>query len=338
MDDSLILVRAIHFSATTMAAGVVFFTAFVAEPAFRAGKDAGLVAVVRAQLRRIASVSVALVVVSGAAWLILISEQMSDRPLDAVFSESVIWTVVAQTQFGHDWAVRLILSGLLAGVLSRVPSTRPNSLQRWGAVAIAASLVGTLAWAGHAAATLGIQGSVHLTADVLHLIATASWVGALVPLAMLLRAARHHEDGMSTEVAQKAVLRFSTLGIASVGTLLATGIVNTWVLTGSIPALVGTTYGRLVLVKVALFLIMVSIAAVNRFWLTPRLTDKTSMIAPHAVLRQLRRNSLIEAATGAIILGIVAVLGTMPPGLHQHATWPFSIPLNTDQMNEHEHM
>ena len=46
-------------------------------------------------------------------------------------------------------------------------------------------------------------------------------------------------------MAQTATLRFSTLGILSVGTLLATGIVNSWYLVGSIPALTGTPYGRL---------------------------------------------------------------------------------------------
>jgi putative copper resistance protein D len=338
VDDSLILVRVLHFAATTMAAGVVFFTAFIAEPAFRAGEDAGLVAVVRAQLRWIALVSLALVVISGAAWLILISEQMSARPLDAVFSEGVIWTVVAQTEFGHDWIVRLILTGLLAAVLSRGQPAGQNSLQGWGAVAIAASLSGTLAWAGHAAATPGIEGSVHMTADVLHLIAAAAWVGALIPLAMLLKAAHHRHNGMSVAIVQKAVLRFSALGIVSVATLLATGTVSSWILTGSIPALVETNYGRLLLLKVALFVAMVSIAAVNRFRLTPRLIDKTSMGPTQVVLGQLRRNSLIEAATGAVILGIVAVLGTMPPSQHQHATSHSSIPLNTDRMNEHEHM
>lgn len=337
MNDPLIVVRVIHFVATIQAAGVVLFTAIIITPAFRAAKDASLVAL-RVRLRRIALASLALVVMSGVAWLILIAEQASDRPLDAVFAEGVIWTLVTQTQFGHDWVLRLILAGLLAGLLSRVQPARWSRLQSCGAVAVAASLAGTLAWAGHAAATPGFEGNVHRAADVLHLIAATAWVGSLIPLAMLLKAAHDQPDGMSTVVVQKAVLRFSTLGIASVAMLLATGTVNAWILTGTIPALVGTDYGRLLLVKVALFLAMVSIAAVNRFRLTPRLIEKTSTIATRDALRQLRRNSLIEAATAATILSIVAVLGTMPPGLHRHATWPFSTPLNADQMNVHEHM
>jgi len=105
-----------------------------------------------------------------------------------------------------------------------------------------------------------------------------------------------------------------------VSTLAATGIVNTWVLAGSIPALLGTDYGRLLLVKIALFLVMVATAAVNRLVLTPRLMRKSDPAAGAEALRRLRNNSLIETAIGAIVLLIVAALGTLPPGLHEEAT------------------
>ena len=82
-----------------------------------------------------------------------------------------------------------------------------------------------------------------------------------------------------------AVQRFSTLGVVAVSTLAATGIVNTWVLAGSIPALLGTDYGQLLLVKIALFLVMVATAAVNRLVLTPRLMQKSDPAAAAPPLR-----------------------------------------------------
>src|SRR5262249_57226864 len=85
----------------------------------------------------------------------------------------------------------------------------------------------------------------------------------------LLAAARREE--ISLALAREATLRFSTLGLISVGLLIATGVVNGWTLAGSVPALIGTDYGRLLLAKVALFLAMVSGAAINRLRLTPRL-------------------------------------------------------------------
>ena len=178
----------------------------------------------------------------------------------------------------------------------------------------AAALAGSLALAGHAGAGEDIEGTVHLAADMLHLVAAAAWVGALVPLALLFHAAN---NGEAIAVAREATRRFSIMGMASVGTILATGIVNTYVLAGSIPALLGTEYGRLVLVKVSLFFVMVSIAAINRQLLTPRLVQERDAADAALALRRLRTNCLIEAGLGAIILVVVAILGTLPPGLQE---------------------
>lgn len=98
----------------------------------------------------------------------------------------------------------------------------------------------------------------------------------------------------SLAAARMVTVHFSTLGILSVGTLLVTGTINTWYLAGSVPALTDTDYGRLLLIKVALFLGMVAIAAVNRLRLTPRLIAAASPRAMRAALRQLRRNVAIE--------------------------------------------
>ncbi len=103
------------------------------------------------------------------------------------------------------------------------------------------------------------------------------------------------------------------LGVVSVGTIFVTGSVNTYVLVGSVPALLETDYGELLLVKIGLFIAMVCVAAINRLRLSPRLV---SVKANSNAVRQLQRNTLIEAAVGLIILGIVGVLGTLPPAIH----------------------
>lgn len=316
MDDPLIWWRAIHFAATLMVAGVAFFLAFVAEPAFAfAGKRADLPAGVRSRLVAMAWVSLLLVVVSGVAWLILLAQQISEGTLTAVLWDGIVWIVLTKTGFGTAWAVRFGLVVLLTISLPIGPA-RASALRQSVAVCAAAALVGALGFAGHAAAGSGIEGLVHLAADIVHLVAAAAWVGALVPLAMLLHAAGRNPDQPAMAVARTATQRFSALGVASVGALLASGIVNTWVLAGSLAALFGTDYGRLLLAKVALFLVMVAVAAVNRRLLTPRLVQELDPAASRNALRRLRNNSLIEAAIAAIILLIVGALGTLPPGLH----------------------
>jgi putative copper resistance protein D len=318
LNNALIYVRAIHFAATITVAGVVFFIVFIAEPAFREAENRTHVpATTRPWLTRIAWIGLVLTVVSGAAWLVQIAQSMSGQPWSEVFSEGILWTVLLHTGFGRDWLERLGLACLLAAMFVPFLSVhRAKSIWiKIVVVALAAGLTGTLAWAGHAAGGLGIEGIVHPAADFLHLVAAAAWVGTLFPLALLLGAVRH--DAASVAIARTATMRFSTFGIASVGTLMVTGSINTWYLAGSIPALADTDYGRLLLIKIALFFGMIAIAGVNRVRLTPRLSQGASMTAAHDTLRQLRRNTLIEVSAGAIIIAIVAVLGVTPPGMHE---------------------
>ena len=101
------------------------------------------------------------------------------------------------------------------------------------------------------------------------------------------------------------------LGIVSVVTLAATGFVNALVLVGSFHALIGTEYGRLLLLKLVFFAAMLVLAATNRFWLTPRLSSSSD-----GALRWLVRSSVIEFALGLAVLTIVGMLGTLHPAVH----------------------
>jgi Copper resistance protein D len=76
---------------------------------------------------------------------------------------------------------------------------------------------------------------------------------------------------MSATERYRLVRRFSLLATWAVALLIASGIVNTWYMTEGMRHLFGTEYGSLVLAKIALLVIMLGFASVNRFWLTPRL-------------------------------------------------------------------
>jgi putative copper resistance protein D len=279
--------------------------------------DGNMPAVARRGLARIAWISFAFVLATGAGWFVVQTAQMTDVPSSAIFTKGAAWNVLLNTDFGNVWAARAVLATLFAGafLLENGPlaHVRASCTLSTG---LAVSLVGALAFAGHAAAGSDIEGTVHLSADILHLVAAAAWLGALLPLAMLLGAARAKNDEFWITIARVATLRFSILGVVSVGTLVATGIVNSWFLVGSIDALAGTDYGRMLLLKVVLFLVMLSIAAFNRLRLTPRLVEERGPVQ-HYALRQLRNNCLMEAALGLVILFLVGMPGTLPPALHE---------------------
>ena len=313
MDDPLVFARAVHFAATLSVAGVALFNVFVAQPVLRPPASPELRASVVRRLAWIGWIGLALALLSGAAWFVLVSASISDQPLETVLSDaSILQAVLLDTDFGRDWLLRLLLIALLAGLLAADLREKQDSggFLKLAVVLAAAGLTGTLAWGGHGIGGAGLGGRIHLAADFVHLIAAAAWVGGLLPLALMLAAA-----GASVTVTHAVSLRFSAYGIIAVGVLLLTGAINTWYLAGSIRALTETDYGHLLLVKIILFLVMLALATVNRLWLTPALTVNAGERPARRALRQLRRNVVIEIGAGAAILSLVAVLGVTPPGL-----------------------
>ena len=105
------------------------------------------------------------------------------------------------------------------------------------------------------------------------------------------------------------------MGIVSVATLVATGIVNSWILVGSFHALLVTEYGQLLMLKLVVFALMLAFAAVNRFSLTPQLAVASGEPRREA-LRRLTRNSIVEIVLGFSIFAIVGMLGTLHPAIH----------------------
>ena len=319
MYDPIYYARAIHFAATILATGIVFFAVFVAGPALRdSAIDPRLAEKLRSRLAVIGGTALVFCVISGAGWLVLTAASMSGQPVAEVFSQDVLGIVLLRTDFGNDWIVRSALACALAALLAPVLSARGGkwAALRIAAVIVAAALVGSLAWAGHGIGDTGIAGLIHPAADVLHLVAAAAWVGGLVPLGLLLTMARTDEPALAA--ARAATLRFSTLGIVAVATLLCTGTVNTWYLVGSIAALTESQYGHLLLIKLALFAAMVAIAAINWSRLTPKLVQDADPAAAQQARRQLRRNAALEESHGAAVIAVVAVLGTLAPASHAH--------------------
>ncbi|MGB6535695.1 MAG: copper homeostasis membrane protein CopD, partial [Xanthobacteraceae bacterium] len=336
MDALIFYARAVHFAATMMVAGAVFFAVLIAEPALRKTADhSHAAAQFQARLASIAWGGIAFSLLSGAAWLVLTVASMSGQPAAQVYASGVLWTVLSQTVFGNDWLVRFVIACGLTALFAPLFSTaraKPVWL-RAAAILLAAALVGSLAFAGHAIGAQGLEGVLHPAADVVHLVAAAAWVGSLVPLALLL--AIDEADTSALAAARIATLRFSMLGIVSVAAILITGIVNSWYLVGSVAAFTESEYGRLLLVKIALFAAMVAIASVNRLWLTPAMVDNADLAAALRARRRLRRNAAIEAFFGAAIIAIVAVLGTLPPASHAHHHAAEAIPAGASFQHIH---
>jgi copper resistance protein D len=313
LGDPLPYVRAFHFTATIVAAGVVIFEVMVAAPAFAAA--AGMLDPEIRRLRRrwswLVWASLGVAAVSGAIWLVLLAGDIYAAPIAQVWRNGGVWTVASKTRFGQVSLARLAAAALLAASLPILRPTADRSLWSAGAGVLAIIVLIGPAWTGHSGATPGVAGEFPLAADALHLLAAAAWLGGLPPLAMLLAAARQGQEPRWAAVTAIAVRRFSLLGLISVTTLLASGIANSWYEVGTLNNLFATSYGELVLIKIALFAAMVALASVNRFYLTPRL-------ATAGTVRRLCHTSVAETGLGFAAVVVVGFLGAMAPASHTH--------------------
>jgi copper resistance protein D len=306
----MVYVRALHFAATILAAGVVIFQSLVAEPAFRtaSGDFRPSIETLRRRWTWMVWTGLAFAAISATIWVLLLAANIYGVSVGEVWRSGGVWTVVTQTRFGQVWSLRFALGVLLAALMALMGPAKLGRLSGITIVLAIGVLIGP-AWTGHAGATPGAVGQFALASDALHLLAAGVWVGGLLPLAMLLDCARRQKQPGWAVPAYEAVRRFSLLGIASVGLLLASGLINSWYEVGSIDNLIETSYGWLVIAKLGLFAAMVAFAAVNRFYLTPRL-------AAAGAVRQLERNSLAEAALGFTAVLVVGFLGSMAPAIH----------------------
>ncbi|WP_408994647.1 copper resistance CopC/CopD family protein [Streptomyces sp. 1268] len=131
-----------------------------------------------------------------------------------------------------------------------------------GGGVVATGIAATWAMSEHA--STGIQASVAMPVDVLHLLAVAAWLGGLASLLVALY--------RTPDIGSAAVRRFSAVAFGSVVVLAATGIYQSWRQVGSWSALTGTRYGQLLILKVALIAVLLAVAWFSRRW-TGRLTD-----------------------------------------------------------------
>lgn len=219
---------------------------------------------------------------------------------------------------GMSFGRSSIARGLIAILfLVTFPLLRPPRAAWWHAAIVGALVCASFAWMGHGAATKGTIMLVHLASDILHTLAAGVWIGALVAFLLLLLSDHRHGE-TDRRALHSALHGFSGVGSALVAVLVATGLVNGWFVVGlaGLPRMLTTPYGQLLTVKLLLFLVMLGLAAANRFHLTPRLEAvlNSPPDTPRAVAA-LRGSLVWETAISIAVLGLVAWFGALaPPG------------------------
>ena len=308
MAEVLIVSRLVQFAAVIVVFGCGAFRLYGlgGDPT---PTSANALTVFHAWFWRVATVGASVALLSALSLMLGVAANMAGTAA-AALDPDTISKVMLGTSFGRVWCWHLFFALVLIGacLVPRVSWRMPAIL------VLSLLLLVSLGWVGHAVEGQGAARLVHQINQMVHLLAAGLWLGGLVPLAWLLaRAQSRGEAWMS--VARDVVPRFSQMGYAAVALLAATGTVNALLLVGNAEALVGTPYGRLLSVKILLFLAMVAVALFNRFRLLPRLQREAKASATAAALA---RSVLYEQGLGFAILMVVSVLGTWPPAIHHH--------------------
>lgn len=304
MDEALIVCRLVQFAALFALFGGGAFRIY----ALGASATCNVIADFDRWFARFSVGATVLVLLSGLAILAATAAMMAGSGAAAI-DPAVLRTVLTETQFGQIWCGRLLVAALLvaASIVLSPPSRDPAVLALSGLLLISLGLV------GHAAMNRGALRLVHEMNQVAHLIAGAFWLGGLLPLGWFLVRLRRTSDPEWLALAPKILPRFSRVGYGAVALLAVTGVVNSVLLVGSPAALFDTQYGRLLLLKIVLFLAMLALACINRFRLTPLIVQQSGPAGP---LTALARSVMTEQGLALAILAVVSVLGTLPPAIY----------------------
>lgn len=206
------------------------------------------------------------------------------------------------TGWGRVWLLAAALAVVAAGALHA--AARGSAVGWWVATPAALALNAFPGLTGHAGG--GDVRWLTLPADLLHVTSAGGWAGGLAVVLWLAGPGRPGSARPTEGLLAALVARFSPLAMASVATLALTGTVASVVHVGSAAGLLGTAYGRALVLKLALVCGVLALGAFNHLRLRPKLGDAAGR-------SRLMRVATAELALAAVVLALTALLVRMDP-------------------------
>lgn len=232
------------------------------------------------------------------------AEAVAEQPLPQALAGQVLSEVLFSGRSAALWWLRLALGVVLGIVLYR--RRQPGLAVSMGLFLLVATSLASHATGARVAPTLAIA------VDTLHLVAAALWIGGLFQLCLLLPPALNLSQEKRSELLRAIVPRTSAVFVPTVFVLFATGVFNTWQQVGTPGALFSTAHGQSLLVKLALLLPLLVIAAANLLFIRPGIAAEKANL-PGRFLFNVRA----EAALATALLLPVGLLGALPPSAQQ---------------------
>lgn len=245
----------------------------------------------RAVARRWCRAAAAVFAVGSLAAFALFGAQATAGSITAAFDPGV-WSKVAGIDTGRALLLRVVFAAALVA-LAVLWDRRAEGWWRGGAGAAGALGLATFPLAGHPNSLA--PRVLWFAVDFVHLAAIAVWIGGLFVLLLggreLLAAAR----------GERIARRFSAAAAVCVPLIVGTGVLQTWKLAGNFSDVAATDWGRILLVKVTLVVLLLTVAGVSRWLLL------------HDGANSIRRTVVVEAIVGVVVLALAAGMVGLPP-------------------------
>jgi putative copper export protein len=204
------------------------------------------------RLRRLLMLCLIVLVISSISNLVQRTMEMSGLGITAILP--VIPTVLFKTHYGMIGLVRSAGLGL-ALIIWFLGRRHLNS--RFIAVLILCAAA-TIAFSRSATSHASDFGDLSLQeiSDWFHLLAASAWGGVLIAVSSVFRPSNVAEDGLQQRIVAGIADKFYALFGPMLSLLVLTGMYNSWIEVGSFAALLGAPYGRVLLAKIILFLLL----------------------------------------------------------------------------------
>jgi putative copper resistance protein D len=287
-----VLLRGIVLASQALAVGGVFFILFVLRPG-------GLPP---ATLTALARRSLALVIAGAAG---VATAQCFALVVQLVgLGDGAGWPLreLSGTTYFRASGVRIALCVALVAAALAARRRGQGTAASWTLGVLAVLLATSAAWLSHAMARLDHR-VISTALDATHQLAAAVWVGGLVHLTVAaLR-------GPRAPWPISVLRRFSTMALAAVAVLVVAGVALSTQYIDGVPALLGTSYGVMVITKGVLLAVLLVLGAAN-FLAVRRLRDGADV-----ALTRVRRFVEVELGLGLTVLFAAASLTSMPPAV-----------------------
>jgi copper transport protein len=344
------LARGLEYTAIALAVGGIAFLLICWLPALGAAAGVGedsrrsAARAFARRLRRVLWIAAALGLVATAAQIVLEGAEAAGISGFSAITKTIIEETL-ETRFGTVWGFALLawvaiaLLAYFVGFAGRGARDPFSHEQRGGSFrgpssrAYATSLMAVPlvylvlcpALSGHGSSQSPV--ALNFTVNAIHVGAMAVWLGGLGALLLVLPAATR---SAATSADRGRLLagplgRFSTVALAMVALIMATGLIQAYVYVRHLGDLISTGYGRAVLAKFLLLLCVMGVAAYNRRSSVPQLeaiAERGESPGRPGVL--LRRALRAEVALLAVVIGVTAALASYAPPVSAQAG-PFSI-------------